>query len=117
MANIGRSCSPLHTQMELFGYKNLLENEGAKCYLSKPYGLELLFLLAQFESDNADNGIEDTYEALSYFKPRRGAFSKHIQNLEASGHIIKIISKKKASKSVLRMSADVAKAFKEFNES
>ena len=102
--------------MDFFCYKKLLENEGAKSYLTKPYGLELLFVLAQFESDNADNGIKDTYEALSYFKPRRAAFSKHIQNLHASGHIIKIISKKKASKSVLRISADVAKAFIKFNE-
>ena len=56
-------------------YRKLLENVGTRAFLAKPYGLELLFILERCELENADNGVEDTYELLTQFKPRRGAFS------------------------------------------
>ena len=95
-------------------YQKLLENVGAKAFLSKPYGLELLFILDRCESENADNGVENTYELLTHFMPRRGAFSTFIQVLEADGYIIKSASRLKASKSILRMSLDVGTAVKVF---
>ena len=70
-------------------YQKLLENVGFKAFLSKPYGLGLLFILERCELENANNGIENTYELLTHFKPRRGAFSTFIQVLEADGYIIK----------------------------
>ena len=100
--------------MDIFRYQKLLSNDGARAFLAKPYGLELLFLLHRCECDLIDNGIEGSYDLLRYLKPRRAAFSSHINVLEANGHIIKAVSEKKASKSVLRMSADVREAFKEF---
>ena len=95
-------------------YQKLLENVGARAFFAKPYSLELLFILERCELENADNGVEDTHEFLSHFKPRRGAFSTFIQDLCAGGHITKSTSRLKASKSILRMSTDVATAFKSF---
>ena len=95
-------------------YRKLLENVGTRAFLAKPYGLELLFILERCELENADNGVEDTHELLTQFKPRRGAFSTYIQDLCTGGHITKSTSRLKASKSILRMSTDVATAFKAF---
>ena len=103
--------------MTYLHYRNLLANDGARAYLAKPYGLELLFILQQCEDDGADNGIEDSYDLLSCHKPRRAAFSSFIQALETDGHIIKTVSVKKASKSTLRMSVEVGKAFRAFKAS
>ena len=95
-------------------YRKLLENPGTRAFLAKPYGLELLFILERCELENADNGVEDTHEFLTQFKPRRGAFSTFIQDLCTYGYITKSTSGLKASKSILRMSTDVATAFKAF---
>ena len=95
-------------------YRKLLENVGTRKFLAKPYGLELLFILERCELVNADNGVEDTHELLTQFKPRRGAFSTYIQDLCTGGHITKSTSRLKASKSILRMSTDVGTAFKAF---
>jgi len=37
-------------------------------FLSKPYGLELLFILSMFDQQNADNGIDDTFDAIQYHR-------------------------------------------------
>ena len=103
--------------MNVIRYQKLLSNDGARAFLAKSYGLELLFSLDECERNLADNGIEDSYDLLIYLKPRRAAFSSHINVLEANGHTIKVVSEKKASKSVLRISADVRKAFNEFTSS
>ena len=93
-------------------YRKLLDNVGTRAFLAKPYGLELLFILERCELESADNGVEDTHELLTQFKPRRGAFSTFIQVLEADGYITKSTSGLKASKSILRMSTDVGTAFR-----
>ena len=103
--------------MNVIRYQKLLSNDGARAFLAKSYGLELLFILYECERNLDDNGIEDSYDLLIYLKPRRAAFSSHINLLEANGHIIKVESEKKASKSVLRISADIRKAFHEFTSS
>ena len=93
-------------------YRKLLDNVGTRAFLAKPYGLELLFILERCELESADNGVEDTHELLTQFKPRRGAFSTFIQDLCTSGYITKSTSGLKASKSILRMSTDVGTAFR-----
>ena len=103
--------------MKFIRYQKLLSNDGARVFLAKSYGLELLFILDECERNLDENGIEDSYDLLIYLKPRRAAFSSHINLLEANGHIIKAVSEKKASKSVLRISANVRKAFNEFTSS
>ena len=75
-----------------------------KYFLSKSYGIELMLLLAEFEKDNADNGIEDTYEGIKFYRPRRAAFSSFCNDLEENGSIKYIESSKKKSKKVIRLS-------------
>ena len=94
-------------------YKKLLENVGTRAFLAKPYGLELLFILERCEMEHADNGVEDTYELLTQFKPLRGAFSTFINELCAGGYIIKSTSELEASKNILPMSNNVIAAFRE----
>ena len=118
MVNFFRACfnkgKKYYYLMSFNKYKKLLENDGTRAFLAKPYGLELLFILERCELENADNGVEDTHELLTQFKPRRGAFSTYIQDLCTCGYITKSTSGLKASKSILRMSTDVATAFKSF---
>ena len=73
-------------------------------FLSKGYGLELLFYLERMGRANADNGIGDTFDALILHKPRRAAFSQFCQLLRDAGAIVYVPSQTKRSKSVLRLS-------------
>ena len=98
-------------------YKALLTNQGAEIFCSKAYGLELMFVLDASDRIGADNGIDDTFDLILHNKPRRAAFSKFISTLESKKHLLKVPSDYKASKTVLRMSADVAAAFEVFKES
>jgi len=91
-----------------------LECEGVNFYCSKPYGLELLLILEKCKKEGVDNGIEDTFDLILFNKPRRAAFAKFIKQLEELKYIIKQKSSTKASKFVLRMSAETAKSFTKF---
>jgi hypothetical protein len=55
---------------------------------------------------NADNGIDDTFDAIQYHRPRRAAFSSFIGQLHAYHHITKSVSPLKGSKQILRLSED-----------
>ena len=100
--------------MTLLRHQTLLQNNGAECFLSKPYGLEFLYALDKCNSDAADNGIDDTFDLILFNKPRREAFHKFVQLLASKHHLLKLVSGAKASKTVLRMSKDVSEAFKTF---
>ena len=100
--------------MTLLRHQTLLQNKGAECFLSKPYGLEFLYALDKCNSDAADNGIDDTFDLILFNKPRREAFHKFVQLLASKHHLLKLVSGAKASKTVLRMSKDVSEAFKTF---
>lgn len=74
-----------------------------KNFLRRNYGLELLFCLEEFESLGKDNGIEDTYEELNFFKPKKaafGTFCKLLVDMDCI-HVDQSISKK--SKKILRL--------------
>lgn len=80
-------------------------NSSELCYfLFKNYGLELLFLLEHFEAIGEDNGIDDTYDAIQFFKPRRAAFRAYCIFLRDKNSIICSGSKLKQSKTILRLS-------------
>ncbi|MEK9596454.1 MAG: hypothetical protein VW057_10870 [Rhodospirillaceae bacterium] len=96
--------------MNLIGYRDALANSGIRMFCSKPYGLELMLILDAAEKDDDDNGVDDTFDAIMFNKPRRGAFSNFLKLLLISGHIQKIPSSTKACKSVLRLSPDVTMA-------
>ena len=86
--------------------RKLNKNAGCSMFLSKPHGLELLFILSMFDQQNADNGIDDTFDAIQYHRPRRAAFSSFIGQLHAYHHITKSVSPLKGSKQILRLSED-----------
>ncbi len=80
-------------------------NSSELCYfLFKSYGLELLFLLEEFETIQEDNGIDDTYDAIQFFKPRRAAFRAYCTFLRDKDSIYYSVSKLKQSKTILRLS-------------
>ena len=54
--------------MDFIRYQKLLSNDGARAFLAKSYGLELLFILYECERNLDDNGIEDSYDLLIYLK-------------------------------------------------
>ena len=95
-------------------HQTLLQNNGAECFLSKPYGLEFLYALDKCNSDAADNGIDDTFDLILFNKPRREAFHKFVDLLVSKHHLLKLKSETKASKTILRMSKDVGEAFEAF---
>ena len=100
--------------MTLLRYQTLLRNNGAECFLSKPYGLEWLYILDKCNSDAADNGIDETFDLILFNKPRSEAFHKFVDLLASKHHLLKLKSETKASKTILRMSEDVSEAFKAF---
>lgn len=103
--------------MTSFSYQTLLQNKGARCFLSKPYGLEWLYVLDKCNINGVDNGINDTFDMILFNKPRREAFHKFVDLLASKHHLLKLKSGTKASKTVLRMSKDVNEVFQEFKAS
>ena len=97
---------------KLINYFKIMDNiidvigseSSTRYFLSKSYGIELMLLLAEFEKNNADNGIEDTYDRIKFYKPRRAAFSSFCNDLEVNGSIKYIESSKKKSKKIIRLS-------------
>ena len=77
--------------------------------MSKPYGLELLLLLDNFARQNADNGIDDTFDAITLNRPRRVAFSNFVEQLVMHKYLEKSVSQKKRSKYILRLSDEIQK--------
>ena len=82
---------------------------GCRMFLSKPYGLELLLLLDNFARQNADNGIDDTFDAISLNRPRRAAFSNFVEQIVMHKYLEKSVSQKKRSKYILRLSDEIQK--------
>ncbi|HBO15447.1 MAG TPA: hypothetical protein DD440_03835 [Porticoccaceae bacterium] len=76
-------------------------------FLSKPYGFEVLLRLESFGEEDADNGIDDTYDAIRFNRPRKAAFSQYCAFLRDNNAIKYQTSALKKSKTVLRLSAEV----------
>ena len=85
-------------------YYSLLEVKEISKICSKPYGFELLILIYFQTKNNADIGIEETYDKLLFNKSRRPAFINFINELEHRGIISRHTSKTKKSKLTLRLS-------------
>ena len=88
-------------------YYSLLEVKEISKICSKPYGFELLILIYFQTKNNADIGIEETYDKLLFNKSRRPAFINFINELEHRGIISRHTSKTKKSKIVLRLSENL----------
>lgn len=84
-------------------YIDILKKKHFRIVCSKSYGLELLLFLMHSTIDDADFGIQETYDRIKYNKPRKQAFIKFINNLEGRGYIYRQQSKLKKSRIVLRL--------------
>ena len=73
--------------MKLNQFQKFVSQPCIKMYFSKAYGLELMFVLDHAESEESDNGIDDTYECIVYFKPKRAAFSQFCSSFKDIGEI------------------------------
>ena len=62
-------------------------SQSLKIFLTKSYGLELLFTLDELASKQVDNGIDDTYECIVYYKPKRSTFSQFCSSFKDIGVI------------------------------
>ena len=92
--------------MELDYIKDLAKSTHLSSFMSKAYGLELLFKLENFDREGADNGIDDTYDAIEFNRPRKAAFSQFCSFLRDQNAIIYGVSNRKKSKTVLRLSTN-----------
>ena len=90
--------------MELKFISNCGSSSFLANFMSKAYGLELLFRLESFALDAADNGIDDTYDAIVFNRPRKAAFSQFCAFLRDQESIVYQTSDLKKSKTVLRLS-------------
>ncbi len=97
--------------------RKLLHNNGAQRFLSKPYGLELLFVLDKCKKNGSDNSIDDTFNLILFNKPRKEAFSIFVESLWKQKHLVKSKSKIKANKSILRLSNEMFETLKKFKDS
>ena len=95
--------------MELDYIKDLAKSTHLGSFMSKAYGLELLFKLENFDQEGADNGIDDTYDAIEFNRPRKAAFSQFCSFLRDQNAIIYGVSNRKKSKTVLRLSTNTLK--------
>ena len=84
-------------------YYSLLEVKEISKICSKPYGFELLILIYFQTKNNADTGIEETYDKLMFNKSQRPAFINFINELEHKGIISRQVSSIKKSKTLLRL--------------
>ena len=90
--------------VELDYIKGLAKSTHLASFMSKAYGLELLYKLENFVKEGADNGIDDTYDAIEFNRPRKAAFSQFCSFLRDQNAIIYSASSLKKSKTVLRLS-------------
>jgi uncharacterized protein YjgD (DUF1641 family) len=90
-----------------FKYLSLLEIKEISTICSKPYGFELMVLIYNQTKNNADIGIEETYDKLMFNKSQRPAFINFINELEHKGIVSRHISSTKKSKVLLRLSVSL----------
>ena len=79
-------------------YYSLLKVKEISKICSKPYGFELLILIYFQTINNADIGIEETYDKLRFNKSQRPAFINFINELEYKVIISRQISITKKAK-------------------
>ena len=96
-------------------YMKLLSNRHIGKMCSKPYGFELLILLYNFSKNDAEIGIEETFEMIKHNKCKRPAFLAFIKNLESDKIIIRLQSKLKKSRILLRLNKDIVHELDQIN--
>lgn len=98
-------------------YVKLLSNKKISKICSKAYGFELLIIIYNFTKNNDEYGIEETFEMIQYNRCKRPAFLSFIKDLEADKIVIRMPSKIKKSRTLLRLSQDVVDEIDTLNNS
>lgn len=97
-------------------YINLLSNnKKIQIMCSKPYGFELLITIYNFTKNNNEYGIEETFEMIKHNRCKRPAFLSFINDLESEKILVRMPSKKKKSRTLLRLNKDVVYELDQIN--
>ena len=96
-------------------YVKLLSNKKISKICSKAYGFELLIIIYNFTKNNDEYGIEETFEMIQYNRCKRPAFLSFIKDLEADKVVIRMPSKIKKSRILLRLNQAIVHEIDQVN--
>ena len=96
-------------------YVKLLSNKKISKICSKAYGFELLIIIYNFTKNNDEYGIEETFEMIQYNRCKRPAFLRFIKDLEADKIVIRMPSKIKKSRILLRLNQAIVHEIDQVN--
>ena len=96
-------------------YVKLLSNKKISKICSKAYGFELLIIIYNFTKNNDEYGIEETFEMIQYNRCKRPAFLSFIKDLEADKIVIRMPSKIKKSRILLRLNQAIVHEIDQVN--
>ena len=103
--------------MFISSYVKLLSNKKISKICSKAYGFELLIIIYNFTKNNDEYGIEETFEMIQYNRCKRPAFLSFIKDLEAEKIVVRMPSKIKKSRILLRLNKDIVHEIDQINVS
>lgn len=101
--------------MFISSYVKLLSNKKISKICSKAYGFELLIIIYNFTKNNDEYGIEETFEMIQYNRCKRPAFLSFIKDLEADKIVIRMPSKIKKSRILLRLNQAIVHEIDQVN--
>ena len=93
----------------------MLSNKKISKICSKAYGFELLIIIYNFTKNNDEYGIEETFEMIQYNRCKRPAFLSFIKDLEADKIVIRMPSKIKKSRILLRLNQAIVHEIDQVN--
>ena len=96
-------------------YVKLLSNKKISKICSKSYGFELLIIIYNLTKNNDEYGIEETFEMIQYNRCKRPAFLSFIKDLEADKIVIRMPSKIKKSRILLRLNQAIVHEIDQVN--
>ena len=96
-------------------YVKLLSNKKISKICSKAYGFELLIIIYNFTKNNDEYGIEETFEMIQHNRCKRPAFLSFIKDLEADKVVIRMPSKIKKSRILLRLNQAIVHEIDQVN--
>ena len=101
--------------MFISSYVKLLSNKKISKICSKAYGFELLIIIYNFTKNNDEYGIEETFEMIQHNRCKRPAFLSFIKDLEADKVVIRMPSKIKKSRILLRLNQAIVHEIDQVN--
>jgi len=119
MISIGYS-QALITQMNIYKYISftdaLLSSDKLRCFYTTSYGMELMLKLYNQNQTEFNMHIDELYLSLKSGMPRREAFGKYINRLEAFGCIKKTTHRQKKSMKTIVLNKNIITELNEIFE-